>query len=122
MNKVIAKSFKLLMPASLLLLSGCAQMVTKTYSPQRGGVVMYDQAWFMGDKNREKAMTEMNAFCSPGRPTIVREDNKLEATGRVYNSGSVDGNSYSGSSTQEKSANVYLHFKCSAGNKKVARK
>ena len=59
------KIFKLMLPAALLLLSGCAQIVTKNYSPTRGGTVKYNTGWFMAEKNRAKAIEEMNAYCFP---------------------------------------------------------
>ena len=114
-------SLKLILPACLLLLSGCAQIVTKNYSPYRGGVVKYNTGWFLADKNREKAMEEMNQYCAPGRAQILREDSKLEGTGQVNTNGSTNGNSYSSTSTESKEANVYINFKCTKTQKTARR-
>ncbi|MGZ3749222.1 MAG: hypothetical protein ACXVB1_03985 [Pseudobdellovibrionaceae bacterium] len=105
-------SLKFILPACLLLLSGCAQIVTKNYTPNRGGTVKYNTGWFMADKNREKAIEEMNQYCAPGRPQILREDSRLEGTGQVFTNGSTSGNTYSSTSTESKEANMYIHFRC----------
>ncbi|WP_413287858.1 hypothetical protein [Bdellovibrio sp. HCB337] len=105
-------SLKLVLPAFLLLLSGCAQIVTKNYAPTRGGTVKYNTGWFLADKNREKAIEEMRHYCAPGRPQILREDSRLEGTGQVFTSGSTRGNNYSSTSTESKEANMYIHFRC----------
>lgn len=104
---------KFLFPIAMLMLSGCAQLVTKNYSPQRGGIVKYSTAWFLGDKNRAKAIEEMQAHCSPGKPLITREDSRLESTGQVYTQGSTQGKNFSSTSTESQEQNVYIHFKCS---------
>lgn len=115
------KKIQLLLPLCLLLLSGCAQMVTKTYSPSRGGVVKYNTGWFMADTNRSKAVEEMRAYCSPGRPAILQENSKLESTGRVHTSGSNSGSTFSSTSTESKESNIYIHFKCVKSNKTARR-
>lgn len=115
-------SLKLILPAWLLLLSGCAQIVTKNYAPNRGGTVKYNTGWFMADKNREKAIEKMKQYCGPGgRPQILREDSKLEGTGQVFTSGSTRGNNYSSTSTESKEANMYIHFKCTKSQKAARR-
>lgn len=116
------KSLKLIFALSLIgLLSGCAQIVTKNYSPTRGGVVKYNTGWFMAETNRKKAVEEMDQYCSPGRPQILREDSRLESTGQTMHSGSTSGNSYSGNSTQVQEANIYIQFRCVKGSKTARR-
>jgi uncharacterized protein YceK len=111
----------LLTLSGLLLLSGCAQIVTKNYSPYRGGVVKYNTGWFMADKNREKAVEEMQNYCLPGRPEILREDSKLESMGQVYTSGTNHGDGFSSTSTESKEANMYIQFKCVKSGKTARR-
>lgn len=109
-------SLQFLLPClSVLMLSGCAQLVTKNYSPQRSGVVKYSTAWFLGDKNRAKAIEEMNQFCGSTRAQILREDSKIESTGQTRTSGRTSGNKFSSTSTQSREGFVYLHFKCGRG-------
>ncbi|AHI06641.1 hypothetical protein BDW_10705 [Bdellovibrio bacteriovorus W] len=112
---------KLLFPVGMLMLSGCAQLVTKEYSPQRGGVVKYSTAWFLGEKNRAKALEEMQAHCAPGKPHITREDSRREGTGQVVTNGSTQGSSFSSTSTESQEENIYIHFKCSK-SRQTARK
>ena len=117
-NKItynLIQSLKLLSLSGLLLLSGCAQIVTRSYSPYRGGIVKYNTGWFMAEKNRSKAIEEMQGYCLPGRPEILREDSKLESTGQVYTSGSSQNNGFSSTSTEAREANVYIQFKCVKG-------
>lgn len=105
-------SFKIALPLVFLGLSSCAQLVTKTYSPTRSGVVKYSTGWFMGDKNREKAVEEMKTFCRPGRAKIVQEDSKFESTGQVYTTGQNKKDRFSSTSTEGREENMYIHFKC----------
>jgi hypothetical protein len=115
-------SLKIILPACLLLLSGCAQIVTKTYAPNRGGTVKYNTGWFMADKNREKAIEEIKQYCGPrARPQILRENSKLEGTGQVFTNGSTKGNSYSSTSTESKEANMYIQFNCVKSQKTARR-
>ena len=115
-------ALKMVLPACLLLLSGCAQIVTKNYSPTRGGIVKYNTGWFMADKNREKAMEEMKQFCGPRvRPQILREDSRVEGTGQVHTNGSTNGNSFSSTATESKESNINIHFKCVKSQKTALR-
>jgi hypothetical protein len=114
-------SLKFILPVCLLLLSGCAQIVTKNYAPYRGGTVKYNTGWFMAEKNREKAVEEMNQYCAPGRPQILREDSKLEGTGQVYTNGSSSGKNFSSTSTESKEANMYIQFKCTKAQRTAHR-
>lgn len=104
--------YKLSLPLALLLLSGCASMVNKTYSPERRGTVRYNTGWFLADSNRAKAVEQMREFCSPGRPVLLSEDSRSEFTGQSYSNATVDKNRINGTSTQAKENNVYMHFKC----------
>ena len=108
-------SFKLLLPAALLLLSGCAEMVKKDYRPTRGGTVRYSTGWFLADKNREKAVEEMKAYCSPGRPQLMGENSQREFTGQTYSNSNVSNDHISTSSTQSQEKYIYMHFKCVKG-------
>lgn len=121
MKLIKVQSLKIILPVGLLLLSSCAQIVTRNYSPYRGGVVKYNTGWFMAEKNRSKAIEEMQAYCLPGRPEILQEDSKLESTGQVYTSGSNQNNGFTSTSTEAKEANMYIHFKCVKGNKTARR-
>lgn len=112
---------KLTFITSMLLMAGCAQMVKKSYHPVRGGTVKYSTAWFLGDKNREKAVEEMKLYCGRQRAQLLSEDSKIEFTGnsssRSQSNG--DGSSYT-STNASKEGYVYMHFKC-VSSKKVAQ-
>jgi len=105
-------SFKLLLPAALLLLSGCAEMVKKEYKPVRGGTVRYSTGWFLADKNREKAVEEMKAYCAPGQANLMAENAQKEFTGYSHSNTDIYNNSMSTSTTQSQENYIYLHFRC----------
>ena len=75
---------KILAPLAILLLSGCAEMVKKNYGSNRGGTVRYTTGWFLDEKNRAKAMEEMQSYCRPGRAQLVSEKIESEFTGNSY--------------------------------------
>ncbi|HEX7673166.1 MAG TPA: hypothetical protein VF412_03295 [Bdellovibrio sp.] len=99
--------------SAVFLLSGCAvEMVRKTYSPVKGGTIRYSTGWFMAEKNRAKAMDEMNTYCSPAHVLLLAEDSKQEFTGQSYSNSSVNKNNVDTTTTQGQEGFVYLHFKC----------
>ena len=95
-----------------LSLSGCAEMVTKTYSPQRGGTVRYSTGWFLAGKNRAKAMDEMKSYCGQQRAVLLAENNQKEFTGTSQSNSTFTNGGMSTSTTQGSNNYVYLHFKC----------
>gem|GEM_PF-3863113 len=105
-------SFKCLLPLAILLTSGCASMVNKTYSPERRGTVRYNTGWFLENSNRSKAIEQMREFCFPGRPVLLSEDSRSEFTGQSFSNATIEKNRVNGTSTQAKENNVYMHFKC----------
>ncbi len=117
----LRKSLPLFLISLVVFTSGCAQIVTKTHSPTRGGVVKYNTGFFMADKNREKALEEMKAYCSPGRAQMLREDSKLESTGQGYTSGNNRGDSFSSTATESKEANMYIQFRCVKSSRTARR-
>jgi hypothetical protein len=95
------------------LVSSCAvDMVKKTYSPTRSGTIRYSTGWFMADSNRQKAITEMNQYCSPGKGRIVSEESAEHFTGQSYSTTEFGKKTMNTSSSQAKENYVYLHFKC----------
>jgi hypothetical protein len=101
---------------SLIALSGCAELTTKTFQPRRSGTVMYEKSLFFTDKNREKAMELAREHCSPNRVLIMAEDNRREFNGTSYTNGSTNGSNYSGITTASSSSNTYIHFTCPRAN------
>lgn len=95
-----------------LSLSGCAQLVTKTYKPRRGGVVKYNTGWLMAEKNRAKALELAAEHCQPHKVSILSEDNRSEFTGTSRTRGEVKGNAYEGTTSQDKENSVYVKFNC----------
>ena len=97
----------------LATLSGCAEMVSKTYNPTKGGTIRYSTGWFMAGKNRDKATDEMKAYCSPNKAILLAEDNRKEFTGESHSNSTYEGNSAVTNTTQSQESYVYLHFRCS---------
>ena len=112
---------KLIFATSMLLLTSCAQIVKKDYAPTRGGTVKYSTAWFMAEKNREKALEEMRGYCGAARPRIMSEDSKREFTGGSTSNSNSSGDSTYTSTHQESEGVIYLHFKCVANPKRLAK-
>lgn len=103
----------ILLLLSLGFLSSCAvDMVKKTYSPTRSGTIRYSTGWFMADSNRQKAIAEMDQYCSPGKGRIVSEESAEHFTGQSYSTTEFGKKTMNTSSSQAKENYVYLHFKC----------
>lgn len=102
------------LPLALLATTGCAQLVSKTYKPYRGGTVRYSTGWFMAEKNRAKAVEEMKSYCSPSRPVLMAEDTREEFTGYSHSTSRASKNNVYTDTSQSKENNIYMHFKCSS--------
>jgi len=112
MNKMLL----IVLPAVLtVLLSGCAQLVTKQYGANKGGTVKYNKELFMTEKNRKKAVTVANDYCAPGRATILSEEERVESNGYSSTETRHKGSKSYSSTRESRSATIYMNFRCRGG-------
>ncbi|MBX3017348.1 MAG: hypothetical protein KF767_05625 [Bdellovibrionaceae bacterium] len=110
--------FRFLPVLFALLLGGCstAELIQRTYEPQKSGVVKFQDglmAFMGGEKGRTMAEEKMRNFCAPKPFRILRETDKEIVQTKSQTTNNKDGGSSTVSTTGASSGSMtYASFAC----------